>query len=96
MDEGEGEGGCIAISCKIIVSRSAEKLREGTVWCFTSFGYRKLLCLRVFVTIFCRKFFVSQYRKTSWGTLLCFRKFLVLKFFMDEEEGGGMEDHDFL
>ena len=42
------------------------------------------------MTIFYRKFVVSQYRKTSYcDTLLCFTKFLVSKKFMDKRGGGG-------
>ena len=38
-------------------------------------------------TNFQRNFFVSQYRKTPWGTLLRFRNFLVWKKVMDKEGG---------
>ena len=43
----------------------------------------------VFVTIFCRTLFVSQYQNISWWNLsmLCLRKFLVPKKFMDKREG---------
>ena len=33
---------------EIFLSHSAEKLRRGTLSCFTSFGYRKSLCFRGF------------------------------------------------
>ena len=37
----------------------------------------------------CRKIFVSQYAKTSWGnpSVLCFKKFPVAKFI--DKRGGG-------
>ena len=34
------------------------------------------------ITFFCRKFLVSQFRKHSWTSLRCFRKFGVSKNFM--------------
>ena len=42
-----------------------------------------------YITSFYRKFFVSQYGKTSWRnpSVLCFRKFPVAKF-MDKRGGG--------
>ena len=42
-----------------------------------------------YVTIFRRNFFVSQYRNISWRNsfMLCFRKVLVAKKFMDGREG---------
>ena len=41
------------------------------------------------ISIFCRKFFVSQYRKTLQGnpSVLCFGKFPVANKFMDKKEG---------
>ena len=48
------------------------------------------------VTIFCQKFFDSEYRKTSYGTFLCFTKFLLSKKFMDKRWVGGKEYHGFL
>ena len=41
------------------------------------------------VTIFCPEIFVSQYRNISQGnpSVLCFRKLLVAKFFMDKKGG---------
>ena len=45
-----------------------------------------------YITSFYRKFFVSQYGKTSWGnpSVLCFRKFPVAKFM--DKRGGGYQD----
>ena len=55
--------------------------------------FRKVFVLKSFldnrgITILA-KFFVSQYRKVSWGTLLCYKKFLVWKKPMDGRWGGG-------
>ena len=52
-------------------------------------GNEKFHASEGYVTIFRRKFFVSQCRKTSYGnpSVLCFRKFLVAKKFMDKREG---------
>ena len=41
-----GEGGSITLSSKKVLSQSAEKSLEGTVWCFSSFVYMEKLCLR--------------------------------------------------
>ena len=54
-----GERGSITLSLKNFCL-SAEKLLEVAVWCFSSFRYVENLCLRDYVSIFCRKFFVSQ------------------------------------
>ena len=48
--------------------------------CSEKIWHRKFSCIRV--SRFCRTFFVSQYRKTSWGNPLCFRKILLSKIFM--------------
>ena len=46
------------------------------------------------IEIFCRNFSFSQCRKISWvnPSVLCFRKFSVLKKFLDKR---GMEYQDF-
>ena len=86
---GNGEGGNITISSKKLCLTVPKKILEGTVWCFSSFGFVEKLCLRGYVTIFCQKFFVSKYRKPRNGTFLCFTKFLVSKKFMDKRGGRG-------
>ena len=52
-------------------------------------GNKKLYAHVDYVTIFCRTFFVLQYRKTLQGnrSVVCFRKFPVAKKFMDKREG---------
>ena len=54
-------------------------------------GIEKFYASEGYVTIFRRKFFVSQYRNISQRnpSVLCFRKFLVAKKFMDKKGGGG-------
>ena len=52
-------------------------------------GIEKFYASEGYVTIFPRKFFVSQHRKTLQGnpSVLCFRKFPVAKKFMDKKRG---------
>ena len=59
---------------------SSLSLLSGIEKCYASEGY---------ITIFRRKFFVSQYRNISQRnpSMLCLRKFLVAKKFMDKREG---------
>ena len=42
-------------------------------------GYRKILCLGKGYLSFWLSFFVSQCRRFSWGTILCFKKLLLWK-----------------
>ena len=63
-------------------SHSAEKFRGHPFNASENLGYRKNLCILGGITIFRRKFFVSQCRKISWASLQCFRKFGVSKKFM--------------
>ena len=63
-------------------SHSAEKFRGHPFNGSENLGYRKILCIIGGITIFRRKFFVSQCRKISWASLQCFRKFGVSKNFM--------------
>ena len=53
-----------------------------------NFGYRKILCIREGgggYHVLRQKLFVTQYRKNSWGTLRCFRKFRVSQNFMNKK-----------
>ena len=59
-----------------------EKFRGHPFNVSENLGYRKILCILGGITIFRRKFFVSQCRKISWASLQCFRKFGVSKNFM--------------
>ena len=63
-------------------SHSAEKFRRHPFNVSENLGYRKFLCLIGGITIFRRKFFVSQCRKISWASLQCLRKIGVSKNFM--------------
>ena len=64
------------------MSHSAEKLRGHPFNVSENLGYRKILCIIGGITIFRRKFFVAQCRKTSWASFQCFRKIGVSKNFM--------------
>ena len=89
QESGEGRGAReYHIYLKKLLSHSAEKILEVAVWCFGSFRYVEIFCLRGYVTIFCQEFFASQYRKPRKGALLCFKKILVSKNFMDKRGGG--------
>ena len=63
-------------------SHSAEKFRGHPFNVAENLGYRKILCIIGGITIFRRKFFVSQCRKISWTSFQCFRKSGVSKNFM--------------
>ena len=69
------------------LSPSLEKLRRGPISSWWKFGYRKFFCIRWGITIFHRKISVQHCRKFSWGTILCFRKFLLWKKFWKREWG---------
>ena len=57
-------GGISRFSVENFLSHSAQKIRRGTLSCFTNFGYRKSLDKRGgSIKIFRRKFFVSQCQK---------------------------------
>ena len=86
--ERAGERGSITFSLKNFCL-SAEKLLEVAVWCFSSFRYMENLCLRGYVWIFCRKFFVSQYRKTSLVSTSVFQKNSGVKNIYGQERGRG-------
>ena len=51
-------------------------------------GIEKFYAYEGNITIFYRKFVVSQYRKIRWGTFLGFTKFLVSKNVRDKRGGG--------
>ena len=59
-----------------------EKFRGHPLNVSENLGYRKSLCIIGGITIFRRKFFVSQCGKISWASFQCFRKFGVSKNFM--------------
>ena len=84
------KGAVSRFSFENFLSHSAENFRRGTLQGVTDFGYRKILCLGALCHNFSSNFFVSQYRKTLHGnpSVLCFRKFLVAKKFMDKRERG--------
>ena len=55
----------------------------------TNFGSRKVLCFRGLCHNFLSKFFLSQCREILYGnpSVICVRKFLVAKKFMDKKGG---------
>ena len=63
--------------------RSFGKLRESIIF---------LLKLKRRVTIFCRNFFVQQYRRTSYGKASVFQKFFSYsEMTLDKKEGEGKQ-----
>ena len=87
MDNREGEASkipskifCLTVPKKAVVEPFSLSLISGIEKFYASEGL---------VTIFRRKFFVSQYRNISQRNpyVLCFRRFLVAKKFMDKREG---------
>ena len=80
-------------SVKNFLSHSAEKNSRGSFLCCVSEKFRqpKSLWIRGGGSImsFRRKFFFSQCRKNQLGnpSVLCFKKFLVAKIFMDKNGG---------
>ena len=75
MSRREREGGSSRLSLKNLLSHRTEQLRRGNL-CFRKFLVSENVKdkrQRGGISTFCRKFVVSQYRKTSLGKLL-FRK----------------------
>ncbi len=69
---GCGDGsGVSQFTADIFLSHSTELFRRGTIQGVTDFRYRKDLGLRGLCHNFSSNFFVSQYRRTLQGTLLC-------------------------
>ena len=74
--------GVSQFSVENFLSHSAEKFRGHPFNVLENLRYRKILCIIGGITIFRRKFFVSQCRKISRASFQCFRKFGVSKNFM--------------
>ena len=80
----------LTILCRNFFCLSAQKFRRGTFLICVSekIWYRKKIWIRGggegggSITIFGRKFLVSQWQNISWASLQCFRKFGVSKNFM--------------
>ena len=81
----------LTILCRNFFCLSAQKFRRGTFLICVSekIWYRKKLWIRGgggkgggSITIFGRKFLVSQWQNISWASLQCSRKFGVSKNFM--------------
>ena len=71
MDKREGK--VLRFSVEKFLSHSAEKIRRGTLYGVTDFGYREILCLRGLCHDFSSKFFCLTVPKQTFrrGTLLC-------------------------
>ena len=82
------ERGGSTIFCRLFYVSLYRNFRRGTIYCFTKFGYRKLLCTTVALPFSVEDFLSHSTEKVLRGTLLCFRKLLVWKSFMDKKEGG--------
>ena len=59
---GGGRTGVSRFSVKHFLSQIGEKFRRGTIYCFIKSGYRKKFAYEGNITIFYRKFVVSQDR----------------------------------
>ena len=83
--------GCIKVFCQNVFVSDCEKIRRGTLYGVTDFGYRNFLCLKGLCFVFLSIFFVSQCPKILQGnrSVLCFGKFPVAKKFLDEKDGAG-------
>ena len=88
MDKREGE--VSRFSFETSLSRSAEKLRRATLQRVTIFGYRKNLCFRGLCYDSPSKVFCPTVPKLFERnpSVLCFKKFLLTKKFMDERVWG--------
>ena len=84
MDKREGE--VSRFSFENFLSDCAEKNGRGTLYSVIFSGIEKFYASEGYVTIFRRKFYVSQYRNISQKnpSMLCFGKFPVAKKFMDK------------
>ena len=60
-----GEGGISIFSVENFLSQNAEKFRTGNFFLSLFSGIEKSYASEGYVTIFCRNFFVSQYRNLS-------------------------------
>ena len=82
-------GGVSRFSIENFLSHSPEKIRRGPFLLSLISGIEIFYASEDYVTISRRNFFVSQYRNISKRnpSMLCFRKSLVAKKFMDKMEG---------
>ena len=95
--------GCHHFPLKNFSPRVPKKFVEEPFCVSEKFWYRNILWIRDgggeggSITIFCQKFLSHSTKKIRRGTLLCFRKILVSKHYMDKRRGrGGREYHNFL
>ena len=79
----------------IFLSHRIEKLLRPTLLCFKKFQYRTFWCIGDGRIMVLSKLFVSPDQKTSEGSFLCFRSFLVKKKIWLRDMGMGEEYQDF-
>ena len=85
--------GVSRLSVKIFLSHSAEKNSRGSLLRCVSEKFRQLKSVWIrgggSIMFFSRQFFFAQCRKSQQGnpSVLCFRRLLVSKFFMDKKGG---------
>ena len=88
-----GGGGSLKNFPRIFFSHSSEKISRVTLLCCVSENFRqpKIQWIRGggSIMFFSRQFFFEQCRKNQQGnpSVLCFRRLLVSKFFMDKKGG---------
>ena len=86
-----GRGGSIMVFLQIFCL-SAKQIFTGSLYCVTTFKYRKFFALEGYVTSFRRKHYFSECRKKSQGNLFVLRpkKLPVSENFIDRkrEKGG--------
>ena len=75
--------------CEFFCLRGLKRFLGGYFSVSEKFGYRKIFCLRSGHYFLTTKFFgITDPKNIRRWTLLCFKKFLVLKFFMQRMGGG--------
>ena len=75
------------------LSHSAVKVRRGVLYCISILGYPKFLCLRRVCHDFPMRLFCLTVAKNCRGTVLCFRRFLESKSFIDKKGGSRLGCH---
>ena len=81
------------LSVEDLLSHSAGFFRSANFEGATTFESRKGLCFRGLCHNFLSKVFLSMCQETSYGipAVMCVRKFLVAKKFMDKRGGGSIK-----
>ena len=74
------------MSIENMLSHSIEKFHKGILLFLNNFWFRKVLWMKRGITFFRRTFLVWEFRKNSWPSFQCFRKYGVSKNFMHNRE----------